>query len=362
MSSPQQFQSIQVLRGAAALVVVLFHASILSVDYFGGGLYDPWTLVGKAGVDLFFVISGFIMVYTTSATFGQPGSASRFAISRVSRVYPPYWILSALVFAYWLYNPSGVNSKTGGVDPVASFLLLPSASLPLVPVAWTLVYEMFFYLVFWIIIAIGSRRLLLPALVIWAAACFVNMITGIVSSDDMIRGLTLSPFNLEFIAGALIAYFGGRGFGRVFFALGILWFVLLAIWFHFTQQADSIPVALRVAWFLPPSVALVYGMVALETVDKQAWSSSRLLAWIGDWSYSLYLVHILVLHAVYRVATRKIKVDWSDLQLGLPLAIFAVCLSLVVSYVFYLYVERPSSMRARSWLSAVVLKRALRAS
>ena len=76
------------------MVVVLFHAVVLSIDYMQGSLYGPWSLVGKAGVDLFFVISGFIMVHTTRASFDTPGAAMRFAIARLSRVYPPYWVLS----------------------------------------------------------------------------------------------------------------------------------------------------------------------------------------------------------------------------------------------------------------------------
>ncbi len=359
MSVSQQLIGVQALRGIAALVVVIFHAAVLSVDYMRGALYEPWALIGKAGVDLFFVISGFIMVHTTRAGFDLPGAATRFAISRLSRVYPPYWVLTALVFAYWLYNPSGVNSKTGGVDPVASFLLLPSSSLPLVPVAWTLVHEMFFYLMFWALIAVGSARWLLPALLVWGGACLVNMLAGLYDPQMLVRGLFLSPFNLEFVAGALVAYFGARRWGIAALALGLVWFAAVAAYFQAVSHPEGIPIAERVALFLPPSVALLYGAVAAE---RSTGVVARALAWFGDWSYSLYLVHILVIHLLYRVATRKLPGDWSTPLMASALALAAVAVSLVASWIFYRWIERPLSAWCRSAMTQAAAKaRLLRA-
>ncbi len=84
------------------------------------------------------------MAATTHDRFDSPGMARRFAIHGLSRIYPPYWALSVVLLAYHLYNPAGVNAKQGGADLVLSFLLRPSPLLPLLPVAWTLVHEVFF--------------------------------------------------------------------------------------------------------------------------------------------------------------------------------------------------------------------------
>lgn len=143
-----RLSGIQLLRGLAAFVVVLFHIGVLSNDYAGGVLYAPFMLVGSAGVDLFFVISGFVMAATTADVFDTRGAAARFAVHRFARVYPSYWLLLVPLLAFYLLNPAGVNSKQGGVDLWASFLLTPSPYLPLLPVAWTLVHEVAFYAVF----------------------------------------------------------------------------------------------------------------------------------------------------------------------------------------------------------------------
>lgn len=347
MTSLHRLESIQALRGVAALVVVLFHASVLSIDYLAGAIYSPWTLVGKAGVDLFFVISGFVMVYTTYRRFDEPGAATRFAISRISRIYPPYWILAAMVFLYWLHNPGGVNSKSGQVNLLTSFLLLPGGGLPLVPVAWTLVCEVFFYFVFWLVMVFGSARLLLPCISLWGLCVLTNTAVGLVNANAMVRGLPLSPFNLEFIVGVLLALMGIRRGGRSALIVSLMAFAAMAVGFQLTGQEESIPVANRVLLFLAPCAGLVYGLVALET---SGWRPSRFLVWIGDWSYSLYLVHILVMHLVYRVATRRTSIEWTGASAWM-LAGAVVLLSVVIGYLYYRVVEQKATRYVRNALT-----------
>lgn len=346
--------SIQALRGLAAVVVVLFHVCVLSVDYAESTLFNPGLVVGNAGVDLFFVISGFVMSYTTWMRVGEPGLPTRFAISRLTRIYPPYWVLTVLVFLYWLYNPSGVNSKHGGVDIWSSFLLLPSDKLPLIPVAWTLVYEVFFYAVFWMILCFASRRAFPGILAIWAALVIGHaVITGGEAPSNGLERLFFSPFNLEFISGAFVGMvFLQRGLARLKFAswIGVLIFLCEAVYFYRVDQENWFPGPLRVALFLVPSVLLLCGMLAHEGSRSRLF---RAMAWVGGWSYSLYLTHILLIHLIYRVLSRRLDIEWRVMSSGFLFAgLVAVCLA--VGYGYYRIVERPSASTSKFLLSMLL--------
>ncbi|MBJ8346289.1 acyltransferase [Antrihabitans sp. YC2-6] len=342
---------IQFMRGIAALGVVVYHACFLSVDYAAGSVYYVGMSVGMAGVDLFFVISGFVMVISTYREFDNPSEPSRFAAYRLSRILPPYWILTTVVLAYYLYNPGGVNAEHGGVDVVASYLLLPSNLLPLVPVAWTLVYEMMFYGIFFLLILFVARKYLGPALLAWALAIVAN---GILLSYTTfgLDTLPLHPFNLEFIGGALVGLlFMTKGIQSVRWSVaaltaGVCGYVGLALLFQFVHAADLSSYYVRIGLFGIPALCLVYGCVAPAFADRGP------VGWIllvGEFSYSLYLVHIIVIHVGYRVFT---KVLGADLGLAANAALAAVLIasSVAAGWIFYRLVERPSCVAAKRLL------------
>ena len=145
-----KIQNIQALRGIAVLSVVFFHLLTIEQKYGGSKTILPDLLqFGMFGVDLFFVISGFVMVTVTRGKFQILKQASRFIYHRAARIYPTYWVYSILVLIVFLLQPSWVNNSQGNqANILASFLLFPSQTLPLVMVGWTLIHEIYFYLVF----------------------------------------------------------------------------------------------------------------------------------------------------------------------------------------------------------------------
>lgn len=339
----KRLDSIQMLRGVAALVVVMFHISTLSNDYVNGILFEPFTLIGNAGVDLFFVISGFVMTATTYDTFDAPGAPARFAIHRLSRIYPPYWFLSALVFAYYLYNPAGVNAKHGGVDLAASFWLTPSRLLPLVPVAWTLMHEVIFYTVFFVALCILPHRRIGVALWIWAGLVALNTLTSLALPGAALSTFLLHPFNLEFIGGALIGlHYRSRGAvqrSRAITAttLAVVLFVMAAVHLQSTGPSGLASVETRIGLFAAPSMLLVVGCLGLR-LASQSWT--RPITRMGDYSYSLYLTHILVIHFAYRLMT-KLPGKVVDLWTAIPLAITLLSICIWVGQIFFRSVEKP---------------------
>ena len=164
-----KLQWIQALRAIAASLVLIAHLGQEEADAFAAGLAPAWTLAGVSGVDLFFVISGFVMVYVTrGTTHGAPAIAGRFLYSRAARIYPPYWLFTALAIAgYFIFD--GLSRSLGELDLVRDILLIPGEEPPVLLVGWTLIHEMYFYIVFTGLLLLPRR--FLPALVtVWNIA------------------------------------------------------------------------------------------------------------------------------------------------------------------------------------------------
>ena len=141
--NPMNVQSIQIMRGIASLLVVLLHISVK------GGQYDNGALkgfsIGGAGVDLFFIISGYVMCIST---VGRPLTFYQFLLLRIRRIIPLYWLVTTVGLAIYLYNPKLVNTSGGETSIWASYVLFPNGKKFLNSNGWTLSYEFFFYFIF----------------------------------------------------------------------------------------------------------------------------------------------------------------------------------------------------------------------
>mgnify|MGYP003633816196 CR=1 FL=1 len=295
--SPQKLDSIQALRAVAALAVVLGHIAQLEMRFLPDPVLGPYWLFGFSGVDLFFVISGFVMVHVTRGIDGASGhQAGRFLFARVTRIYPPYWLFTLIALAGLVLVP-GIGSR--GLDDVSlwgSFLLIPDRSLPILPVGWTLDDELYFYIVFSALLFV-PRRFLPAALVIWMAIVLLGDRTGIRVAHAGVN-LVFNPLTIEFGMGCALALLRPRG-GRIAALIAIVVSIItlcVAAWFISPQSPLEMPEDwLRVVTQGFPCALLVYAVLTLERIGD--FRSPRFLVVIGDWSYSLYLSHVLVLLA-----------------------------------------------------------------
>ena len=304
-SSREQIASLQSLRGAAVLIIIALHVMITEKKYSVDErfLSDHLMLFG-CGVDLFFVISGFIMTTISFSQFQQPGGVSRFIYNRVSRIYPLYWVYSACALAVYFVKPTMVNDAHGHqVNILASLFLLPQEREPLIQVGWTLVYEVYFYLTFSLMLLTKERHFI-KLLLLWGGlGALGNFLCRQVLDVGFVPALFLifSPFIFEFIGGCLIAkaiHSGHRRYGGAAVLAGLLWFVVVAGPYY--RELWEFPSGwFRVFFFGVPAIAVIYGAVALE------FSSGKVLLpqlrGVGDASYSLYLSHPFVLAALGRV-------------------------------------------------------------
>ena len=295
--------SIQAARGIAAMSVVLFHTQQIQARYFTGGQALPDLLVfGQTGVDLFFVISGFVMVLTTAASHQSLAATFRFAGRRLLRIFPVYWVYFFLVLGVFLLAPSMVNSSQDNrVDLLASFFLWPAKTLPLVPVAWTLSLELWFYAVFSILL-LFPKRFLGAFLFVWLVVLIGLNAFGLTPSPDPVANALRHAFGIEFIFGA----FAGLAFTRLgritslaclFLGLALLVGSALLAGIDTRDVINSI--LLERALLTGSGYALV--VVAVAAMERrESFRFPLILTQLGNWSYSIYLSHVLVLSAMAR--------------------------------------------------------------
>ena len=351
---PKQLHTVQALRGLAALLVLVLHIAgmqrgILGIEKAQG--FDGFWNRGFSGVDLFFVISGFIMVYVTRDLPAGLSSAMRFIKARFIRIYPLWWFyagLMALIYFLIFGIPARPEyaAEAGGVWPymIKSFLLLPQQVLPVIDVGWTLTYEMYYYFIMAAILLM-PRRALPYALMLWAAQILAFQY---LTFDHPALKIMKSPLSLEFIGGAFMALLVLRGV--------IIWpRLILLIGGACFCAGLMLPDVSSVMWkgwgrviiFGLPSLAIIYALVSLERV--RGLQPPRALIALGDWSYSLYLGHIiilLVMKNIWEILERigmpaMFKLSASGLWDNIAFAIASIGAAIFAAMLSYILVERP---------------------
>jgi exopolysaccharide production protein ExoZ len=289
----QSLLSIQVLRACAALAVTIEHIAgyEFARQY---GLPDalPHFKFGRAGVDLFFVISGFVMVYASESYFGRPRAPQEFFLRRLARIVPLYWLTTSIVLVYLLAQYRGLAVvKFSPESVVASYLFIPYPQLdgymaPVHGVGWTLNYEMFFYACFCLALLFARQTGVVFVSVMLVALVTLNHFWPLPGP----LGYWAEPLILEFIFGMLIALGWRAGFriARAWVA-GIVLVACLAL-----VGSDYWPDVPRVVALGVPS-AFIVGALAVADYTAKAGPVWRGLSFLGDASYSLYLVHSLAI-------------------------------------------------------------------
>lgn len=330
--------SIQALRAVAASLVALFHAQQAFSAQVSRPLFAQESYVfafGAVGVHIFFVISGLIMVLTAVRP-DQPFKAPDFFRRRLLRIYPIYWLCAA---AYLLFHALiGKPYHLSATEILGALTLWPGTSPLIIGPAWTLSYEMFFYLCFGFAMTLSFHR----GLIALAASFFLAIGVGFFVADKgPVLQVVTNTLLLEFLAGAGIGWLvtarrlpDGRGailtaFALLLFGAGLFW------------GYGRLPSAIM--WGIP-SALLVLGIVTWEN-DTGAGKAILHLGKLGDSSYVLYLIHILVIDAGIELSLNLS----GQLRPAPPLAAALVLIvALLSAEVIHRGVERPVMARLRS--------------
>ncbi len=328
--------NLQYLRAIAAYLVVLYHARLLTPigEIFS---FD----FGRAGVDIFFVISGFIIQYVAARDDGgRPGA---FLLKRVIRIVPLYWLLTLSIAAILALVPrlAGEGGLPDAGRIVRSLLFIPyfddaGEVHPVLFIGWTLNYEMFFYALFAAGLLIARPAL---RLAVASGALLALVALGLATAPRSAIGLTLtSPLLLEFGAGLWLGYcwrrwpmVPARPRHRAAIRLAIvIAFAALPLSEAFWP---TLPQLLK--WGVP-AVVIVAGALALERSGAGVAHRGALL--LGEASYAIYLGHPFVIKAISLLYARLHVDAWL-------LHVIALCVTVaivgIVGVAMHLLVERP---------------------
>jgi exopolysaccharide production protein ExoZ len=289
----QGLVSIQALRAIAAIAVVVSHIAGYEFErQLGLPSPLPGAQNGAAGVDLFFVISGFVMVYASERFFRRAAGPQEFFLRRVARIAPLYWVMTSIIVAYLLLQYGSMEAAKFSPGAVlASYLFIPYPQTdgfmaPVHGVGWSLNYEMFFYLCFCLALPLGRRPGVLSVILLLAGLVTVNRAWRLPPPLDYLT----RPIVLEFAMGMLVALVLREGFRLP----GILCAALVAsgaAGFFFLPWYMGIDHF--VVWGVPSAV--VVAGLTLGGPTLKPGPLSRAIAFMGDASYSLYLVHPLAI-------------------------------------------------------------------
>jgi exopolysaccharide production protein ExoZ len=340
-SGSQTLFSIQYLRAIAATAVVLAHASTSLLARDRSLIHLE---AGGCGVDLFFVISGFIMFYTTD---GRWMTRADFYRKRLIRIVPLYFLLTTIAFVLAVLMPHAFHTLTARpFDYLRSVCFVPfyngkvQGLRPEIGQGWTLNDEMFFYLIFGFCLPLGRLlRLGLSAIILCSLALLGSIFHPVA---PLLRTYT-DPLLLEFLLGMVLGYSASSGQSgsrlprafQVLVAAGCAWMALGAL-------VPSLPLP-RFVLIGIPSAALVGGALWME---RRGWLLR--LPWMitmGDISYSLYLSHGFVLALLRRFWLRSFDVHAASAHLLYIATTFAVSVPLAV--LIHRMIERPAS----DWLT-----------
>jgi peptidoglycan/LPS O-acetylase OafA/YrhL len=335
-SAPGKLLPLELCRFLAAVLVACLHAGASINKFYGVDVREVRNF--GAGVDFFFVLSGFVMTYAHWYDIGRPDRVKRYCVKRFLRIYPPYWIITAIIVIFYFFDPGyGDENRRDLAKLFCSVFLLPYTTQPVVGQAWTLVHEIFFYGLFSLVIIFGRKALL--GFVVWAICILLWQAPHVndYRSDPLFAfpvSFYLSPFNIEFIFGVGIGLLVRRGWRRLSRTLalcGILLFVLALIFVDYRIVGD---LAARLAFGAAAAIAIL-GLASLPW--RVSFGLAAIMGVLGAASYPLYLVHpmveTVVIHMLLKFGSAQVS-PWTVMVILVS--------SAVVGGVLFAYgVERP---------------------
>ena len=331
--------NVQVLRGVAALLVIFVHIDKL-LAFLGARPF------GEGGVDIFFVISGFIMVYTTIDT----GVSSRaFVADRIARIVPPYWAITMAVFIVALVAPTLLQAThVNWHELFKSLAFIPFVKSnglvqPILFVGWTLNYEMFFYLLFATGLLFPSRRWGIAAVV----SCLVVLavIGFVIKPHGVLARFYTNSVVLDFVLGILIGTF----YRDLPAHANTVWksitlFAVLCSFAAIVVFPFAVPDISRFASSAIPAGLIVGGALMLE---RWGWKvRSSVLLKVGAASFSIYLIHPFVT----QIAQKSAALLRPTPPMALLILVVTLALVCIVGVLVQRFLERPLSGAARRLL------------
>ncbi len=321
-----RIDSLQMIRGFAAIAVILHHETQILTAKLDYTWLNELFLPGSLGVDIFFVLSGFIILHTSK--FGQE-TTLQFLKKRAFRIYPIYIFFTVFMIAMAVVAPSEQSGYRLEISNIIGSLLLLPQKKYIVHVAWTLSYEVIFYIVF-SLTYFKSPKYMHAFFVIWGVVILGFEFSNF-ETDSLILNTLLSPLIIEFYFGCLVAFLYKKipyfKYGALAFWAGLVLLIAMPV-LKEGPIADHID---RMSLLGIPSALLVLGSLYLKSTIPS------LLVFFGDASYSIYLVHYTVLGFLLKLAE---KFNLALYLHTLPGTIALFICTFLAGCFFYYFIER----------------------
>jgi peptidoglycan/LPS O-acetylase OafA/YrhL len=294
---------------------------------------------GFVGVDIFFIISGFIMTYTTFDKPRGSKSTKRFILHRLLRIYLGYLpFLLMMVAIIWYYNPQ----KLINLDIWGSFTLLNADMYELIlPVSWSLSFELYFYLLFIVTFFISIKNLYtyipLFMLLLFIIVCIATY------SNVLSLSFFYSSFILEFFLGVTLYMY--RKYLMHSWVL-LLALIVMVFSFGLGIEYETKNGLARIGTFGVSAFSLV--LIALILEHKNFYRQKSFLESLGNASYTLYLSHLIFLELFYFTGLRNIFTS-TDIFLPLVGYLCIIAMAIVFSLLYYRFIEKPMYQKATTW-------------
>lgn len=330
----QKYKSLQIYRGLALALVVVHHITASSDYYLNYKLFNNFFGIGWSGVDFFFVLSGFIITSTHFNDIGDKSKLPLYLLKRFTRICPTYWIVASVALGVLLIiGKNKILDETISISYIIkSYLLIPGI-YPFFGVAWSLSYEVFFYLFFAILIWRGFKFLIfsIPIYLIILFIVFEKQIS------NLFVDFLSSGYHIEFLLGCLVAIFAKKvnyEYNSFLMLLGIIMFIGSYI-SCYLNYFDKVSFESRILFGISSSI------IIMESIKLKREFNSKWLYLLGDASFSLYLTHTLIIPIFFKIISSK-RLNFHVVPTNIYIMSF-ICLSvcIITSLLYFEYVEKP---------------------
>jgi exopolysaccharide production protein ExoZ len=350
MQSKQKLNSLQVYRGLASILVVLHHSNLILAQEFNQDTSFNLFHFGWAGVDFFFVLSGFIIFYIHQSDLGKPDQFNSFAKKRLVRIYPLYWIIlvgKILISLLGDKNNRIYESNFFQFFKAFSLGLQDKADLDIfLGVSWTLTYEIFFYAIFALAILLPSK-IYWPILISWIIGILLNLFNLLPIAGFRALEFTLDAHNLEFILGIIAAYTISKyqvNYSKILLCTALTMVIIsIANTRYHEFNTAGIPSAL--AYGIPFSLLII---ASVQIEKNTALRMPSFLLYLGNASYSIYLTHGFLINNITKICTKIAEKFHKEALLSSPHSFshflfisLIVITSMLIGCIIYNYIEKP---------------------
>lgn len=332
-------ESIQWLRAIAATEVMIWHSDLVVKGFSNAQIQtSAYAPLGGIGVEVFFIVSGFLMAYVTA---DRP-SARDFMTSRARRIFPLYWAFTLLVILVYLANPKWHlgGFSLDALNVLKSLALWPQNGYPILTVGWTLEHEIVFYGFVATLCALAGRNGAVPRLAFGMLLCALGLAGTLLPDALRAYGLlshSLSPYMFAFGFGWML-HTWPRVPRTAAIATGMMCGGLFLMAWTLSQGHD-----LSLIHRMTLAGLLVVAALASRRMLAGAGRAGRLFAALGEASYSVYLSHWIVLSSLGKL----VGAAGLPAVLDLPVRVVACLIAMGVGLYLFVLVERPLDRRLR---------------